>query len=64
MTTAASIDQLVHHSVILETNLPSYRMEADAQKRRWWLRPPWVERSLTDASVGLENAILQPARLR
>ena len=28
MTTAAAIDQLVHHSVILELNLPSYRMEA------------------------------------
>ncbi len=32
MTTAAAIDRLVHHSVILELNLPSYRMEA-AQKR-------------------------------
>src|SRR5450755_2717388 len=27
MTTAAAIDRLVHHSVILEINLPSYRME-------------------------------------
>ncbi len=33
MTTAAAIDRLVHHSVILELNLPSYRMEA-AQKKR------------------------------
>src|ERR1044071_609357 len=32
MTTAAAIDRLVHHSVILELNLPSYRMEA--AKRR------------------------------
>jgi DNA replication protein DnaC len=32
MTTAAAIDRLVHHSVILELNLPSYRMEA-AQKK-------------------------------
>ena len=31
MTTAAAIDRVVHHSVILELNLPSYRMEA-AQK--------------------------------
>ena len=31
MTTAAAIDRLVHHSVILELNLTSYRMEA-AQK--------------------------------
>jgi DNA replication protein DnaC len=28
MTTAAAIDRLVHHSVILELNLTSYRMEA------------------------------------
>ena len=27
MTTAAAIDRLVHHSAILEMNLPSYRME-------------------------------------
>jgi DNA replication protein DnaC len=33
MTTAAAIDRLVHHSVILELNLPSYRLEA-AQKKR------------------------------
>src|SRR6202043_1708174 len=28
MTTAAAIDRVVHHSVILELNLPSYRLEA------------------------------------
>jgi DNA replication protein DnaC len=28
MTTAAAIDRLVHHSIILELNLPSYRMES------------------------------------
>src|SRR6202140_1240344 len=27
MTTAAAIDRLVHHSVILELNIPSYRAE-------------------------------------
>ena len=32
MTTAAAIDRLVHHCVILEMNLPSYRLEA-AKKR-------------------------------
>ena len=32
MTTAAAIDRLVHHSVILELNVPSYRLEA-AQKK-------------------------------
>jgi len=33
MTTAAAIDRLVHHSVILELNLPSYRLE-QAQKSK------------------------------
>jgi DNA replication protein DnaC len=28
MTTAAAIDRLVHHSVIVELNLASYRLEA------------------------------------
>jgi DNA replication protein DnaC len=32
MTTAAAIDRLVHHSVILELNVPSYRAE-QAKKR-------------------------------
>jgi DNA replication protein DnaC len=33
MTTAAAIDRLVHHCIILELNLPSYRME-EAKKNR------------------------------
>jgi len=33
MTTAAAIDRLVHHSVVLELNVPSYRAE-EAKKRR------------------------------
>ncbi len=33
MTTAAAIDRLVHHSVILELNVPSYRVE-QAKKER------------------------------
>ena len=33
MTTAAAIDRLVHHSVILELNVPSYRAE-QAKKAR------------------------------
>lgn len=32
MTTAAAIDRLVHHSVILELNLPSYRLEQSRNK--------------------------------
>lgn len=33
MTTAAAIDRLVHHSVILELNVPSYRLE-NAKKHK------------------------------
>ena len=34
MTTAAAIDRLVHHSAIVELNLPSYRMEQARGKQR------------------------------
>jgi DNA replication protein DnaC len=34
MTTAAAIDRLVHHSIILELNVPSYRLEQSKSKRR------------------------------
>jgi len=34
MTTAAAIDRLVHHSVILELNLPSYRIKAAKTAKR------------------------------
>lgn len=33
MTTAAAIDRLVHHSVILEMDLPSYRLEASKKRQ-------------------------------
>ena len=33
MTTAATIDRLVHHSVIVERNIESYRVE-EAKKHR------------------------------
>ncbi len=33
MTTAAAIDRLVHHSVILELNLPSYRLEQSRKRK-------------------------------
>ena len=33
LTTAAAIDRLVHHSVILEVNLPSYRLESAKQAK-------------------------------
>jgi DNA replication protein DnaC len=37
MTTAAAIDRLVHHAVILELNIPSYRV--DAAKRNQQVQP-------------------------
>ncbi len=33
MTTAAAIDRLVHHSVIIELNIPSFRLEAAKNKQ-------------------------------
>ena len=34
MTTAAAIDRLVHHSVILELNITSYRLEKAKQSKK------------------------------
>lgn len=34
LTTAAAIDRLVHHSIILELNVKSYRMEQAKKKKR------------------------------
>lgn len=34
MTTAAAIDRLVHHSVIIELNIPSYRLETAKTTRK------------------------------
>ena len=34
LTTAAAIDRLVHHSVILELNVPSYRMESAKKQQQ------------------------------
>ena len=41
MTTAAAIDRLVHHSVIVELNVPSYRLDAaKATKQASAEKPP------------------------
>jgi DNA replication protein DnaC len=40
MTTAAAIDRLVHHSVIIELNVPSYRIEAARQSKSTGLSQP------------------------
>ena len=34
MMTAAAIDRLVHHSVIIELNIPSYRVEEAKKKQQ------------------------------
>ena len=39
MTTAAAIDRLVHHSVILELNVPSYRAEAAKKAKQSGEKP-------------------------
>jgi DNA replication protein DnaC len=33
MTTAAAIDRLIHHSVIIELNIPSYRLDVAKKKQ-------------------------------
>src|SRR3954454_22969839 len=43
MTTAAAIDRLVHHSVILELNVPSYRAEAARRAKQARAAPPTPE---------------------
>jgi DNA replication protein DnaC len=52
MTTAAAIDRLVHHSVIIELNVPSYR--AEQAKKRKQGRPPEPGESGGDAASGGE----------
>jgi DNA replication protein DnaC len=39
MTTTAAIDRLVHHSVILELNVPSYRAEQAKKSQRSQAEP-------------------------
>lgn len=56
MTTAAAIDRLVHHSVILELNIPSYRLE-QAKKARD--RP--AEPNPTEAEVSKDGVRPDPA---
>jgi DNA replication protein DnaC len=34
MTTATAIDRLVHHSVVLELNVPNYRPEETKKRRK------------------------------
>jgi DNA replication protein DnaC len=50
MTTAAAIDRLVHHSVIIELNLPSYR--AEQAKKRKQTRPTDAGESASGTETG------------
>jgi DNA replication protein DnaC len=34
MTTAAAIDRLIHHAIIIELNIPSYRLETAKKKQK------------------------------
>jgi DNA replication protein DnaC len=34
MTTAAAIDRLIHHAIIIELNISSYRLETAKQKQK------------------------------
>ena len=45
MTTAAAIDRLVHHSVILELNVSSYRLEHAQREQQTQHEPPVAEPS-------------------
>jgi hypothetical protein len=49
MTTAAAIDRLVHHSVIVELNLPSYRLE-HARRRTVLPRTPACRAAFSDVA--------------
>ena len=64
MTTAAVIDRLVHHSVILELNMPSYRMETAKRKKETAGKDIALEENLqreTALAVGKEE-LKKPAK--
>ena len=50
MTTAAAIDRLVHHSVIIELNLPSYRAEQAKKAKQG--RPTAADESASGPGTG------------
>ena len=62
MTTAAAVDRLVHHSIILELNIPSYRMEKAKQAKKA-LAPGLEERSGLEEGTGVEQECTTPERM-
>jgi DNA replication protein DnaC len=61
MTTAAAIDRLVHHSVVLELNIPSYRLEHSSQRLAQTTAPPTSTDAAPPTAVATPNA---PAVIR
>jgi DNA replication protein DnaC len=55
MTTAAAIDRLVHHSVILELNIPSYRAEAAKKARSSRVGSATVEAPASEGAAPAEG---------
>lgn len=60
MTKAAAIDRLVHHSVIPELNLPSYRMEAAKRRRSKTTPSPTAAAAATLIEQADERRGMQP----
>jgi len=52
MTTAAPIDQLVHHRIIIELNIPSYRLEQAKSNVDGLEKPHKEERQNTQDDAG------------
>jgi DNA replication protein DnaC len=66
MTTAAAIDRLVHHSVILELNVPSYRLEQAQRGRETTTEPVVADSVAAPESQGPDASSdsAQPTRRR
>ena len=62
MTTAAAIDRLVHHSVILELNMPSYRLEQAQRGHETTTEPGVAESAPTPESEGTNEQSSPPNR--
>ena len=64
MTTAAAIDRLVHHSVILELNVPSYRLEQAQRGQQTTAEPPEADASTTQESDRSDDSPESPQKKR
>jgi len=64
MTTAAAIDRLVHHSVILELNVPSYRLEQAQRGQQTPAEPLVAEPTETPESDRSDGSPESPQKKR